>query len=109
MADAAHRSRHIVLTSFPGKIHAQALPIHWGAKTPQERGPVVASVHNRVRRNAIGTHGGSYSVYRALAMAAGSLKEDHKPDLKDTEPVIDIGPFPSWSDPKRIVSIDLLS
>ncbi|MBS1985711.1 MAG: GTP cyclohydrolase II [Bdellovibrionales bacterium] len=103
---ASTRSPHIVLTSFPGKIFKHALPVKWGVSTAQERGPVVAAVSAKAKRNAIGTHGGSYSVYRALAAAAGSFKMDHRPDLNNTDPVIDIGPFPSWKDPTKIVSID---
>jgi hypothetical protein len=57
-------------------------------------------------RNAIGAHGGSYSVYRALAIAIRELEPSHRPDLHNTEPVVKIGPFESWGDPMRIVSLD---
>jgi GTP cyclohydrolase II len=30
----------------------------------------------------------------------------HKPDLTDTSPAVDIGPYPSWFDVKKIVSLD---
>lgn len=55
---------------------------------------------------AIGAHGGSYSIYHALAMAIKELKVDHKPDFTNTEPAANIGPFPQWSDPKKIVAMD---
>lgn len=97
---------HVVLTSHPGSIFREAIPVQWGAKDPLVRGPIVASLTNRAARNAIGTHGGSYSVYRALATAAGSMSMDHRPDLTNTSPVESIGPFPSWVDGKKIVSID---
>lgn len=97
---------HVVLTSHPGTIFKHTVPIQWGAKDAKSRGPIIASLANRAARNAIGTHGGSYSVYRALATASGQLMMDHKPDLTNTAPVEGIGPFPSWTDPKRIVSID---
>ena len=29
-----------------------------------------------------------------------------RPDLTNTSPVVDIGPFPQWSEPGRIVSLD---
>jgi hypothetical protein len=45
----------------------------WGAKDPNERGPVVATNRSDDVRNAIGAHGGSYCVYRALAVATGKL------------------------------------
>jgi GTP cyclohydrolase II len=100
------RSSHIVLTSFPGKLFRKSLPVDWGNPDPVRRGPIVASIRHYERRNAIGTHGGSYSVYRALATAAGKLKMDHRPDLTNTDPVVQFGPHPSWSDPEKIVSID---
>lgn len=97
---------HIVLTSHPGKIFKDTIPIHWGAKTLQERGPIVATLTNEAQRNAIGTHSGSYAVYRALATAAGDMPRDHKPDLTNTHPVADIKPNPSWFDPEKIVALD---
>jgi GTP cyclohydrolase II len=70
------------------------------------RGPVVATPAGAGERNAIGSYSGSYSVYRALAVAAGSLDPLHKPDLTNTAPAIQIGPYPQWDDPAKIVSID---
>ncbi|MBI5279193.1 MAG: GTP cyclohydrolase II [Burkholderiales bacterium] len=96
--------RHIRLTSHHGGD--DALPIHWDAPTPKERGPVVGTTTNRSHRNVIGTHSGSYGVYRALAVAAGALSRDHKADLTNTSPTDLIGPYPQWSEPGRIVSID---
>ncbi len=98
--------RHIRLTSHPVEGAYGALPIRWGAPTPHERGPVVGSTANRSQRNVIGAHSGSYGVYRALAVAAGALTRAHKPDLTDTMPTDAIGPYPQWSDPATIVSID---
>ena len=96
-------SRHIRLTSHPeGRDSAAAL--RWGAATVGERGPVVGTL--TPQRNAIGAHSGSYSVYRALAVAAGSLDPVHVPDLTDTAPAERIGPHPQWSSPDRIVSMD---
>jgi GTP cyclohydrolase II len=57
---------------------------------------------------AIGAHGGSYSIYNALAVAINDLKVDHIPDFTNTEPAVSLGPFPQWSDPKKIVSMDPL-
>lgn len=95
---------HIRLTSHSGG--ADAPRIHWGAKTAEERGPVVGTTLTRGHRNVIGTHSGSYSVYRALAVAAGALSRDHRADLTNTSPTDHIGPYPQWSDPKAIVSLD---
>mgnify|MGYP001600039958 CR=1 FL=1 len=100
------RKDHIVLTSHPHFIYKDSPPLNWGNPDPKKRGPVVASLTNKLARNAIGTHSGSYAVYRALAMAAGEMAADHIPDLTNTSPVVKIGPFPSWSEPGRIVSID---
>jgi GTP cyclohydrolase II len=98
-------SRPIVLTSHPAAGGA-ALPVRWGAPDPTARGPIVATLDNPGGRNAIGAHAGQYSVYRALAVAAGRLRQDHRPDLSDTAPAVPIGPFPQWGDPRRIVSLD---
>ena len=101
---AAGAPRHIRLTSHAGGFGA--LPIRWGAATATERGPIVGTTTKRAHRNVIGTHSGSYSVYRALAVAAGALNPQHKADLTNTSPTDLIGPYPQWSDPGRIVSLD---
>ena len=98
--------RAIVLSSHPGQAGVAARRIQWGHGSPAARGPVVATANAGPRRNAIGTHGGAYSVYRALAVAAGQLAPGHRPDLTDTSPAVPIGPFPAWSDPGAIVSLD---
>ncbi|WP_346293599.1 GTP cyclohydrolase II [Sphaerothrix gracilis] len=100
------RSRHIILTSHPSRFGSQALPIEWGAADPLKRGPIVASLSDPEHRNVIGTHSGAYAIYRALAVASGSLQADHRPDLTDTSPVITVGPHPSWAGADRIVSLD---
>src|SRR5438045_1539294 len=108
-ARSAHfmnRSSHIRLTSHPGAGAPSRFPIHWGAPTARERGPVIATVNAGPDRNAIGAHGGAYSIYRALAISSGALNPLVRPDLTDTAPVIDVGPHPQWSDPKKIVSLD---
>ena len=99
-------AKHIRLTSHPHEGAYGALPILWGAADPHERGPIVGSTANRSQRNVIGTHSGSYGVYRALAVAAGALTRNHKPDLTNTMPTDPIGPYPAWGDPAKIVSMD---
>ena len=94
---------HIRLTSHPDE-RKRAARVRWGAATPTERGPVVGTL--TPERNAIGAHSGSYSLYRALAVAAGTLDPVHVPDLTDTAPAEAIGPHPQWASPERIVSID---
>jgi len=99
-------SEHIVLTSHPDRGRGTPIPIQWGAADPKIRGPIVGTLVDPRRRNAIGTHAGSFAIYRALAVATGSLVKTHRPDLTDTSPVVAIGPHPSWSDPEKIVSLD---
>ena len=72
---------------------------------PQKRGPIVAIDQDGGVRNAIGSHGGSYSIYKALSVATGSLNPDYRPDLTNTDPAFAIGPHPSWEG-DRIVSLD---
>jgi GTP cyclohydrolase II len=102
----AAKSTHIILTSHPGGHRAKPRAIRWGAADPKARRAVVGTVTRAADRNVIGTHSGSYSIYRALAVAAGSLDPERKPDLAMTEPVSPIGPYPQWHDAKKIVSLD---
>ncbi|WP_298235338.1 GTP cyclohydrolase II [uncultured Azohydromonas sp.] len=99
-------SSHIRLTSHPGQGAGGAPAIRWGAADPKERGPLIGTTTNRSQRNVIGTHSGSYGVYRALAVAAGNLTKGHRADLTNTAPTEHIGPYPQWADPHKIVSID---
>ncbi len=99
-------TKHIRLTSHPVEGEPGMLPISWGQAEPHLRRPVVGSTHNRSQRNVIGTHSGSYGVYRALAVAAGALTRSHRPDLTNTMPTDPLGPYPAWGDPARIVSMD---
>ena len=46
------------------------------------------------------------SLFRALAVSSGALSPIARPDLTNTSPVVEIGPFPQWSEPGRIVSLD---
>jgi GTP cyclohydrolase II len=96
---------HIKLTSHPSQRDA-AWPVKWGASSAAERGPVVGAVNDGAQRNVIGAHSGSYSIYRALAIAAGTLDPVHVPDLTDTAPAAKIGPYLQWSDAGKIVSLD---
>ncbi len=100
------KPKHIVLTSHPGSSASKPLSIHWGESDPLKRGPIIGTLLNPGHRNVIGTHSGSYSVYRALAVASGALKASHRADLTNTAPVVPIGPHPSWADANRIVSLD---
>lgn len=99
-------SRHIVLTSHPSKFGPKPIPIEWGAKEPMQRGPIIATLTNPAHRNVIGTHSGGYAIYRALAVASGALQSDHRPDFTNTSPVEYVGPYSSWADPGKIVSLD---
>lgn len=100
----------IILTTYPGQAGIDPIEINWGHENPSLRGPVVVSRSQSTirRRNAIGAHGGSYSIYHALAVASKNIDVDHKPDFTNTEPAVNIGPFPQWSDARKIVSMDPL-
>jgi GTP cyclohydrolase II len=103
---STNRDGHIRLTSHPGHRAPGRYPLTWGAASARERGPVVGTVTSAGNRNAIGAHGGSYALYRALAVSAGALNPIVRPDLTNTAPVVEIGPFPQWREPGRIVSLD---
>ncbi len=66
-------------------IFCVACCVQWGAATSEERGPVLATNTNMGFRNAIGAHSGSYSIYRALAVAAGALDP-----VRGTHGVVDV-------------------
>lgn len=99
-------SGHIRLTSHPSGDKPHKYPLKWGAESAQARGPVIGSTTARGHRNVIGAHGGAYSIYRALAVSSGALDPNSRPDLKDTEPVIELGPQRQWLDPNTLVSLD---
>src|SRR5215210_6464 len=100
------KSGHIRLTSHPGSRGKARFPLTWGAATSAERGPVIATVNSKGDRNAIGAHGGSYSIYRALAISSGAMDPQARPDLQDTSPVCEIGPHDQWGQADKIVSLD---
>src|SRR6516162_9804343 len=102
----SNRSDHIRLTSHPVPGAKQNFPIFWGAATARERGPIIGTVSRPQDRNVIGSHGGSYAVYRALAVSSGALDPIRRPDLTNTYPAATIGPFAQWTDPARIVALD---
>ncbi|MDP3407216.1 GTP cyclohydrolase II [Bosea sp. (in: a-proteobacteria)] len=102
-----NRTTHTRLTSYPEPGSAAArFPIHWGAQTPAGRGPVIASTTTPADRNVIGAHGGSYSVYRALAISARAMNPSQRPDLHNTHPTAEIPAQPQWFEPGKIVSMD---
>lgn len=105
-AKTLSQPKHIVLTSHPGRTRQTPPRIRWGNIDPIQRGAIVGTVTNLAHRNVIGTHSGSYSVYRALAVASGALHPNHRADLTNTAPFVEIGPHSSWADPNRIVSLD---
>ncbi|KAJ7475897.1 GTP cyclohydrolase N terminal-domain-containing protein [Mycena latifolia] len=86
------------LTTYPGQHSIVPYPLQWGASSPSARGPVICSrLPGSIKaRNALGAHSGSYSIYRALSIALGSLSPTHKPDFTMTEPPVDIPPNPAW-------------
>jgi GTP cyclohydrolase II len=98
-----NKTSHIRLTSHP---EPGLRPIHWSATTPEERGPVIGTVTRQGERNVIGSHGGAYGIYRALAVSAGALNPLAKPDLTNTSPALRIGPYPQWFEKNRIVALD---
>ncbi|KAI0315818.1 GTP cyclohydrolase N terminal-domain-containing protein [Amylostereum chailletii] len=98
----------VMLTTHPDQHGIKPHPVRWGASEPKDRGPIIPSrlPSSFKYRNAIGAHSGSYSIYRALAIAMGTLDPTHKPDYTRTQPPIEIPPQPSWYDPTKIVSFD---
>ncbi|KAL1743617.1 GTP cyclohydrolase N terminal-domain-containing protein [Schizophyllum fasciatum] len=98
----------VLLSTYPDQHGIDPHPMSWGAADPNVRGPIICSrlPASIKRRNAIGAHSGSYSIYRALSIAMGSLSPSHKPDYSKTEPPVNIPFNPAWADPSKIVSFD---
>ncbi|KAH7240390.1 GTP cyclohydrolase N terminal-domain-containing protein [Fusarium solani] len=106
--DGKGYSQRIILTTYPGQSVVDPVDLTWGDADPKKRGPVLVSRSGKTltRRNAIGAHGGSYSIYNALAIAAGDLPRDFRPSFENTQPTFDFPQQPAWSDPTKIVSMD---
>ncbi len=100
------RSSHVILATHSNLKYPESPSLSWGDRDPAKRGPVVASQTDPRARNAIGTHSGSYTVYRALSIASGKFPQTHRPDLHNTESPVKIGPYESWFDPTKIVTLD---
>lgn len=98
--------RYINLTTHTGRSGVDPVPVVWGAKTAEERGPIVCTNRHENRRNALGAHGGSYSLYRALAIANNALDPRYLPNWKNTHPAAKMGPHPAWGMPEKICTID---
>ena len=106
MTRMMNRTDHIRLTSHPAPNGKPRFPVAWGAGTAQARGPVIGTVSRPQDRNVVGTHGGSYALYRALAVSSGALNPVRRPDLANTQPAVTIGPFEQWCAARTIVSLD---
>ncbi len=109
IADPEHSTLgvdYVMLTTHSGHFDSNPVEMDWGNKNPAERGPVIATVKHGGQRNAIGAHGGGYCIYTALAVAAGELATDHKPNLNLTAPTDLHIPQPSWFGNKTLVTID---
>jgi GTP cyclohydrolase II len=100
------KSCHVILTSHSNQAFKESAPVKWGAQEPNERGPVIATISTKENRNAIGSHSGSYTVYRALSIAAGTFAQDHIPDLTNTSPTVNVTPKKSWFNAEQIISLD---
>ena len=88
----SNRTDHIRLTSHPEPGGKPRFPIHWGAPAARERGPIIGTVSRPGDRNVIGSHGGSYALYRALAVSSGALDPIRRPDLTNTDPAVEHRP-----------------
>lgn len=96
-----------IIRSRSARKHSSISPkLRWGERSALDRGPVVGTLVNPNHRNVIGTHGGSYGIYRALSVASGELDPRHQPLFEHTEPLITIAPNEAWFDPTKIVSLD---
>lgn len=96
----------VSLTSHAEQFGVEPVKIRWGATFPEVRGPIIGTNRHDKYRNTVGAHGGSYCIYRGLAIAAGKMDKTAIPDLSKTTPAEKIGPHPQWGDPEKIVTMD---
>jgi hypothetical protein len=99
--NTSNRPDHIRLTSHPDPGAKVRFPIHWVRRRRASAGRSSEPYRSSGLRNVIGTHGGSYALYRALAVSSGTLDPIRRPDLTNTFPAATIGPFPQWSEPEK--------
>lgn len=69
-----HVCYHLIPSAYPDQSGIKTTTMQWGAPEASARGPVVCSrFPSSIKlRNAIGAHSGSYSIYKALAVAMGA-------------------------------------
>ena len=80
--------------------------INWGNKDIIKRGPICSGPYQSKNKNTIGNYYGQYSIYRAISHSVGLIKPDFKPNLLNTGPLVNIGPFEEWYDPSKIITFD---
>ncbi|KAL8861348.1 MAG: hypothetical protein Q9178_002220 [Gyalolechia marmorata] len=86
---ATSLSSRIILTTYPGQSGIDPIAMKWGHHDQLERGPVVVSRSQSTIRRRNGMR---------MVM----------PDFTNSEPAVNLGPFPQWADAKKIVSLDPL-
>jgi len=102
-----HISNHANIIPISHTPKGSKIPkIVWGAKTAQERGPLIANMADHAFSNVIGAYSGAYAIYRAVAVATGALDSLHIQDLTNTLPIEKFGPHKQWFDPDKIVTLD---
>ncbi|MBX2858812.1 MAG: GTP cyclohydrolase II [Cellvibrionaceae bacterium] len=100
------RADHIRLTSHALDMPVKAPELRWFARSPTQRGPVIGTISDKQQRNCIGSHSGSYAVYRALSIASGRFQSNHRPNLHNTQPTHLVPPQDSWFAAGKIISLD---
>ena len=100
------RADHIRLTSHALDMPVKAPSLNWYSAKPEQRGPVIGTISDKQQRNCIGSHSGSYTVYRALSIASGRFQTSHRPDLHNTQPTHAVSPQASWFEAGKIISLD---
>ncbi len=57
------------------------IPIHWGAATAQERGPLIVRDGNGYAKNVIGNSSGPFGIFYEIARAKGEIMDLHDPSV----------------------------
>ncbi|QPG76498.1 Putative GTP cyclohydrolase [Brettanomyces nanus] len=99
---------NIRLTTYTSDADVDPIKTDWYNADPKKRGPVVPSKFKNGlgKHNAIGAHGGPYSIYHALSIGTRQLDSNHIADYTSGFPSFDFPQVPEWSEPGKIVSLD---
>ena len=80
---------HIRLTSHVTEFASNVPKVNWAAADSKSRGPIIGTISDKLNRNCIGSHSGSYTIYRALSIASGKFSDLSTANSREYRNVLD--------------------